>query len=109
MCNKEAKKNFGIIEFMLIVIIALLGWILVWLNETDKLYVAVDQRLQHLEYQDQKGDRNTAADGAVRDIQIDTLLNIAIDNKAIHREIEIKLDELSGQISALKVYSSDTR
>jgi len=71
LSDQDAKRAFGFIELGIVAILALLAWILVWLNGMDKLYVKMDVRVEYLEQQSARGERFTASDGRVlkNDIQ----------------------------------------
>jgi len=65
MNEAEEKRAFGFIEIGILIILGLLGWILIWLNGMDKLYVKMDIRVEYLEQQSARGERFTASDGRV--------------------------------------------
>ena len=60
-----ASKDIGMMESALLLIIGLLGWVLIWLNSMDKIYVGINSRVVLLEQQNEKGDRFTYQDGQI--------------------------------------------
>ena len=46
----------------------------------------INTRVEFLEYQNNKGDRNTKAQGDVRDVKIEALITLVAECRSIHRE-----------------------
>ena len=97
LSDQAAKRAFGFIEMGIVTILALLAWILVWLNDMDKVYVKMDVRVEYLEQQSARGERFTAADGRVLKNDINHTNQILIAHiKRTEPKIDRIYDMLSG-------------
>lgn len=63
MCDKDDKKNYYIIESLLVISLGLGGWTLKTTTETQQLLSNHEIRLSHLERENLKNDRFTKGDG----------------------------------------------
>ena len=102
MSDISAKRSFGIIEALVAISIGLVAWNL---KETIALKNGQSKnsvRISYLEIEKDKGGRFTQSDGKIHDVQIKALIDMAAENRSIHREMEKKLDSIAEDVAVLR-------